>query len=316
MIINKKKYCGLCCPNGLLSENQWKRRERQVLGLCKRIKKAVEHESDKDTNYNWKGLKRLGNWTGRVGHQRTKRDHPDYNIVEIGQNTEKSPWDLWRFAVTQTPVKDRQLMLLWKAHNEESWRLEETCCHSSSSEKPSANAGVRNSKGVKDNKRETESLLIAAQNNAIMTNHIQVRIDKTQQNSRYRLCGDRDETINHIKSECSKLAQTPMGFWDTNGSPNLGQATRPSDSKKKRERTCRIGDFAVLSDNRVKLNEIEKRDKYLDLVRELKKNVEHESDGDTYCDWCSLYSNQRIHTRTGGLGNKRTSGDLPNYSII
>ena len=55
-------------------------------------------------------------------------------------------------------------------------------------------------------KRETESLLIAAQNNAIKTNHIKARIDKTQQNSKCRLCGDRDETTNHI-SECSKLAQ-------------------------------------------------------------------------------------------------------------
>ena len=27
------------------------------------------------------------------------------------------------------------------------------------------------------------------------------------QNSKERLCGDRDETINHIISECSKLAQ-------------------------------------------------------------------------------------------------------------
>ena len=33
-------------------------------------------------------------------------------------------------------------------------------------------------------KRETESLLIAAQNNAIRTNHIKARIDKTQQNSK------------------------------------------------------------------------------------------------------------------------------------
>ena len=55
--------------------------------------------------------------------------------------------------------------------------------------------------------RETESLLIATQNNAIRTNHIKARIDKTQQNSRCRLCGDRDETINCIRSECIKLAQ-------------------------------------------------------------------------------------------------------------
>ena len=52
-------------------------------------------------------------------------------------------------------------------------------------------------------KRKTESLLTAAQNSAIRTNHI----NTTQQNSKCRLCGDRDETINHIISECSKLAQ-------------------------------------------------------------------------------------------------------------
>ena len=34
-----------------------------------------------------------------------------------------------------------------------------------------------------------------------------MRIDKTQQNSKYRIGGDRDEKINHIISECSKLAQ-------------------------------------------------------------------------------------------------------------
>ena len=56
-------------------------------------------------------------------------------------------------------------------------------------------------------KRETESLRIAVQNNAIRTNHIKVRIDKTHQNSKFRLCVDRDETINHIISECNKLAQ-------------------------------------------------------------------------------------------------------------
>ena len=52
-------------------------------------------------------------------------------------------------------------------------------------------------------KRETESLLRAAQNNAIRTNHIKSRIDKTQQNSKCRLWGDRDETINHIISDCN-----------------------------------------------------------------------------------------------------------------
>ena len=40
---------------------------------------------------------------------------------------------------------------------------------------------------------------MAAQNNAIRTYHIKARIDKTEQN--------REETINHIISEWSKLAQ-------------------------------------------------------------------------------------------------------------
>ena len=56
-------------------------------------------------------------------------------------------------------------------------------------------------------KRETESLLIVVQNNAIRTNHIKARIDKTQQNSSCWLCDDRAETTNHIISKCSKLAQ-------------------------------------------------------------------------------------------------------------
>ena len=59
----------------------------------------------------------------------------------------------------------------------------------------------------KNLKRETESLLIAAQNNAIRTNYIKARIDETQQNSKYSLCGDRDETINYIISECNNLSQ-------------------------------------------------------------------------------------------------------------
>ena len=37
-------------------------------------------------------------------------------------------------------------------------------------------------------KGETESLLIAVQNNAERTNHIKARIDKMQQNSKCRLC--------------------------------------------------------------------------------------------------------------------------------
>ena len=42
----------------------------------------------------------------------------------------------------------------------------------------------------------------------------------------------------------------------------------------KKKRTCKIVDFAVPADHRIKLKECEKKDKYLDLARELKKNYE------------------------------------------
>ena len=42
----------------------------------------------------------------------TSGDHPNYNIIENGQNTEKRPGDLRGLAVTPTPVKDYQLKLM------------------------------------------------------------------------------------------------------------------------------------------------------------------------------------------------------------
>ena len=67
--------------------------------------------------------------------------------------------------------------------------------------------------------------------------------------------------------------------------------TRPYNNqqqkkKKKKKRTCKIVDSAVLANYRVKLKESKKKDKYLDLARELKKTVEHESEGDTDCNRC------------------------------
>ena len=31
-------------------------------------------------------------------------------------------------------------------------------------------------------------------------------------------------------------APTPLGFWDTNGSPNLGQTTRPYDNQQQKKK--------------------------------------------------------------------------------
>ena len=67
----------------------------------------MEHVSD---NYNsrdwcfWYSHQGIIKGTGGLGCRRTSGDHPNYNIIENGQNTEKSPGDLWRLIVTQTPV--------------------------------------------------------------------------------------------------------------------------------------------------------------------------------------------------------------------
>ena len=56
-------------------------------------------------------------------------------------------------------------------------------------------------------KRRIESLLIVAQINAIRTNYIQAKINNMQQNNKSWLCGDKEEAINHILSECNKLEE-------------------------------------------------------------------------------------------------------------
>ena len=82
-----------------------------------------------------------------------------------------------------------------------------------------------------------------------------------------------------------------MGLRHTDGSPNLGQKTRLNNNQQKK-RTCKIVNFAVPADHRIKLKECEKTDKYLDLARELKKKtVEHAGDYYTNCNWCVRNSN-------------------------
>ena len=56
-----------------------------------------------------KGLIREG-----LRNKCTSGDNSNYCIIEVDQNTEKSPGDLRKLDVTQTPVKDHQLALMWK----------------------------------------------------------------------------------------------------------------------------------------------------------------------------------------------------------
>ena len=80
------------------------------------------------------------------------------------------------------------------------WRLEETRCHSNSSERPSANAYVK--KLSRSNNKITESNLIAAK-----TSEEPIELKRKSIICKCRLSSDKDETINPIMKECCKVAQ-------------------------------------------------------------------------------------------------------------
>ena len=80
----------------------------------------MEHANDGDTNLNWCARynhQRIDKGTGRLGNKRTSGDHPK-NVIKIDQNTEKSPGDLRRLAVTQAPGKNQLTLMLKKLSNE------------------------------------------------------------------------------------------------------------------------------------------------------------------------------------------------------
>ena len=59
-------------------------------------------------------------------------------------------------------------------------------------------------------KKETEVMIIAAQDEAPRTRYIQRAIDGTKIFPKYRKCNQKDKTINHIASECPALTQEPV----------------------------------------------------------------------------------------------------------
>ena len=79
----------------------------------------MEHKSDAYINCKWcywHSHQRIGKATGGHGNKKTRGDNSNNSLIEIGQNTEKSPGDLRRL-VTETLVKDHQLKLRGKLAN-------------------------------------------------------------------------------------------------------------------------------------------------------------------------------------------------------
>ena len=136
----------------------------------------------------------------------------------------------------------------------------------------------------------------------ITTNYIEAKIDNAQQNNKYGLYDDKDKTIDHTTSECSKLAYTDFktrndwklcknlkfdhviciyrmvkfqfqtrirlrkwGFWNTNGSANSSKKTWSIAYQQNKENlpySRSCRRSGPLSERK----KIEIRDKYLDLT--------------------------------------------------
>ena len=56
-------------------------------------------------------------------------------------------------------------------------------------------------------KRETKSLIVAAQNQSIKTKLISAKIGKSQKDKLCRVCKKAVESIDHVVSACSKFVQ-------------------------------------------------------------------------------------------------------------
>ena len=88
----------------------------KYLDLARKLMK-LEYKSDNyiDCNWcSWYSHQRINKGFGGLGNERTSGSHLNYCIIEIGQNTEKSPGHLRRPAVTQTSVKDHKRYLMGK----------------------------------------------------------------------------------------------------------------------------------------------------------------------------------------------------------
>ena len=88
------------------------KRDKYLNFASEQPQQKMEYEGDGNTNSNWytrKYPQRFGKGTGGLRNQRTSGDHPDCSIFKIDLNTEKSPVDLRRLAVTQNPIKDHRL---------------------------------------------------------------------------------------------------------------------------------------------------------------------------------------------------------------
>ena len=109
---------------------------------------------------------------------------------------------------------------------------------------------------------------------------INIKMDLALNNRQMLICHKTHQTKPNQTSERAIANAGVKTRWNNNGTLKLPlvfdiqtdhqiSAWRPDLTViDKKKRTCKIEDFAVPADHRIKLKEWEKKDKYLDLARE------------------------------------------------
>ena len=69
------------------------------------------------------------------------------------------------------------------------------------------------------------------------------------------------------------------------------------------------------AEQRLNIKGNEKKRQILRSIQRTKKAMEHESDGDINCNWCTRNDNERHNKMAREVRNRRTSGEK-NYSFI
>ena len=129
-----------------------------------------------------------------------------------------------------------------------------------------------------------ESLIIAAQDQAIRTNYVKATIDTSQDDPKCRMCKQNNETISHIVSGCPKLAQKEYKkrhdnvaravHWDLSEKYGFKQRERWYDhvpgSVLENEDYKMLWDFSVQTDH-----EIESRRPDLLIIDKSEKNCQN-----------------------------------------
>ena len=82
-----------------------------------------------------------------------------------------------------------------------------------------------------------------------------------------------------------------------------------------KKRCYQIVDFVISAEHGVKVKRKGKERQLLIFCQWVEKTREHESEGDTNCNWCAWNGHEMLGTGAGKIGNQRMSRDHANYRI-